>query len=256
MQEPPPDKNVDRRVCDYLMLPYERDWKFESVASGAAGLLAWLGKRIIDSPSGSVVPRHNQVELRLRASKLAVACIERWEDLQGDERDGAKLLIECLGGSLRDLLTMQRERRANNQEFDWQAAQIVFLQPSPTIFPMLRKALSLLSHARAVDSHEERITKDEANIQVREELRKNPNATIRQLAEAVGCSTGLVNKTPAWKAVTEARKADRRPGSPRVVSLTDQLQAVIPSGEDELERLVHEQDADAASDQQPRRRTL
>jgi hypothetical protein len=85
-------------------------------------------------------------------------------------------------------------------------------------------------------------TAEEANILARDYLKKNPNAKLRELADEIECSTGLIAKLPVWKAVMEARKQGKKP-KPRAIRLTDKILATT-NADDELRRLVEEQDRD------------
>lgn len=104
------------------------------------------------------------------------------------------------------------------------------------------------------------ITLEEANIRVRDAI-KNPKCrSLRTLAEAVGCSTGLVGNTAAWKAYRAELKRGKVP-SPKVVSFTSQVEADIGKDDAELKRLIDDQSdddegspLDPTSRKQPRRR--
>jgi hypothetical protein len=87
------------------------------------------------------------------------------------------------------------------------------------------------------------VPKDEANIKARAYLLRNPAATVRELADGIGCSTGLVSKLPAWKAVQDRRKQEQQ-RKVKVVRLTPRLQGVV-GVDDELNQLIAEQKADA-----------
>jgi hypothetical protein len=87
--------------------------------------------------------------------------------------------------------------------------------------------------------------KHEANIQIRTYLAKNPNATARQVASAVGCSAGAVCKSPAWKAVREVRQEGRQPKTPKAIALSTPMEKVIGHEDGELKKLIEEQRADA-----------
>jgi hypothetical protein len=56
-----------------------------------------------------------------------------------------------------------------------------------------------------------KMTKAEANLRVREILKKHPTWGVRQVAADAGCSRSLVAETDAWKAVQRAREAGRKP---------------------------------------------
>ncbi len=90
-----------------------------------------------------------------------------------------------------------------------------------------------------------RARKDEANIKARAFLQANPNATVRELAADIGCSTGFVSQLPAWKAVQEQRDRGRQPKRAKVVSLTPKLQRTAGVEDASLAKLIDEQEADA-----------
>ena len=90
-----------------------------------------------------------------------------------------------------------------------------------------------------------KLTKGEANIKAREFLRENPNATARELATGIGCSSGLVSKLPAWQAVTEQRDKGRQPKKAVTVALTSKMEQAIGVEDEALIKLINEQQADA-----------
>lgn len=88
-------------------------------------------------------------------------------------------------------------------------------------------------------------TKTEANIKARAYLQVNTNATARELAAGIACSTGLVSKLPAWQAVKEQRDNLRQPKKVAVVSLSAKLQRIAGNEDESLAKLIGEQEADA-----------
>jgi hypothetical protein len=90
-----------------------------------------------------------------------------------------------------------------------------------------------------------KLTKAEANIKAREFLRENPNATSRELAAGIGCSTGLVSKLPAWQAVKEQRDKGRQPKKAGNIALTPKMEQVVGVEGDALAKLISEQESDA-----------
>lgn len=93
-------------------------------------------------------------------------------------------------------------------------------------------------------SHSLRANRDEANIKAREFLKTHTRATIRQVADGIGCSTGLVSNLTAWKAVNEERKKGRQPKRSSVLSLTSKMEQMIGNEDDSLARLIEEQERD------------
>lgn len=64
-------------------------------------------------------------------------------------------------------------------------------------------------------------TLDEVAPMVWKLLRDEPNLTIRELADRLGCSIGLISKTPAWKHTAAQRRQEKGPAKPKVVNLSD-----------------------------------
>jgi hypothetical protein len=99
--------------------------------------------------------------------------------------------------------------------------------------------------------HRPRTPSEEYNIRAREYLysnrdregSKNP-VTVRELAEAVGCSEGKATMLPAWRALMEMRKKHARPKKPKAVSLTDNVLATEGKEDEALQRLIEEHEAD------------
>lgn len=102
-------------------------------------------------------------------------------------------------------------------------------------------------------NYRNRIAKDEANVRAREILKQNPNITARDLAKEIGCSQGLISKLPAWQAVMEKRRQGCVPKtSPKTVSLTKGHESIIADNsddEDELAKLIKDQEADQKADE-------
>lgn len=100
------------------------------------------------------------------------------------------------------------------------------------------------------------MSRDEANVAAREYLQKharNRKVTVRELAEAIGCSQGLVSRLPAWRAYRKGLTQDKPP-APRAESLTDRVLDNVGQVDAELNRLIAEQEADMAEDERSRSR--
>jgi hypothetical protein len=93
-----------------------------------------------------------------------------------------------------------------------------------------------------------RATATEANIAARKFLRTNPGATVRQLADGIGCSLGLAAELPAWRAVNEQRRKGRLPKSRTPVQLTTPMLAVVPREDTSIDELIEDQAADRRAD--------
>lgn len=89
----------------------------------------------------------------------------------------------------------------------------------------------------------------QANPLVRKHLRRHPDATIRDVASAVGCSTGLVFKTNAWKASQARREQSKKAGSVRAIALTGKMEDTAIVDDNHLAKLIEEQEQESRADQ-------
>jgi hypothetical protein len=89
-----------------------------------------------------------------------------------------------------------------------------------------------------------RISMAEANIKAREHLNKHRDAKVRDIANGIGCSVGLVAQLSAWKAVQSERQKGRKPKAPGAVGLTDAVIANTGKKDATLQRLIGEQQDD------------
>jgi hypothetical protein len=98
----------------------------------------------------------------------------------------------------------------------------------------------------------QKITLEEANIEVRRLLKENPSSdwTVRTLAQKVGCSIGTISTCPMWHAYKERRDKLRTEGTINTVSLTKELEAVLGTGEkdEQLHNVIAEQEKDRRED--------
>ena len=92
----------------------------------------------------------------------------------------------------------------------------------------------------------QRISREEANFRAREALKNPKLRSVRKLAEAIGCSEGLVAQLPAWRAYQEEleRCGEKKVRAPKAVGLTDAVNANAGQDDPELERLIAEHQAD------------
>lgn len=105
--------------------------------------------------------------------------------------------------------------------------------------------------ARPSAAGSKRMPKDEANAGVRKYLAEHPDpqhVTVRKVARAVGCADGAVCGTPAWRAFQDRRRQKRGARAPKVVSLTDRVEATAGKEDAELQRVIAEQKADVEYD--------
>jgi hypothetical protein len=123
-----------------------------------------------------------------------------------------------------------------------QGSHFTTTKPAPS-----KLQLSDMSSTRA------KLTKDEANIKARNFLREHPDATSRELAAGVGCSTGLVSKLPAWQAVKEQRDKGRLPKRATTVALTRKMEQTVGIEDESLAKLIGGQEADDERLGAPRR---
>lgn len=105
--------------------------------------------------------------------------------------------------------------------------------------------------AAKTPSKKRRITQEEANLKALEFLKSQKYRTVRTLANAIGCSEGLIGRLPAWQAYqSELEKQGlKKPSAPKAVSLTDGILANEGRNDPELERLIDEQAEDDEADQ-------
>ncbi len=101
-------------------------------------------------------------------------------------------------------------------------------------------------------SSPKRMTAEEANKKAMELAKTDRffvERSLREWAERIGCSEGLVPKLPLWQATMEKTGRGRRDKAPppKAVSLTENLEAVTGEGDKDevLNHLVAEQEADA-----------
>jgi hypothetical protein len=98
-----------------------------------------------------------------------------------------------------------------------------------------------------------RISRTERNIKARDYLKKhaarehgNNPVTVREFAEAIGCSVGTASSLPSFRAVMEERRKRGRGRAPKAVSLTDKFLASQgehdpkSGGGDALQSLIRE----------------
>lgn len=96
-----------------------------------------------------------------------------------------------------------------------------------------------LRTARAPVATRVAMTLELAETAVRLCLIENPTSNIRDVTERVGCSTGLVAKTLAWKAV-QARHREHRGRRPSAASLDNGLHCDVGQFDPALLRLIGE----------------
>ena len=94
-----------------------------------------------------------------------------------------------------------------------------------------------------------RMAQSQVDAAVRELLKNQPNATVREAAAIVGCSVGAVSKAPDWRAVANARKARvKGRAGPLTQAILDGAQAPPQTREEQIASLAEEQRQDEKED--------
>jgi len=102
------------------------------------------------------------------------------------------------------------------------------------------------------------ITQGEANLRARRILKEDPDITRDDLARAIPCSAGMASQLPAWRAVSEKRRAGHKP---KVHQLSDidlkkipDAETQTPEHEAQINELAEDQAAERKADaRRPRR---
>jgi hypothetical protein len=109
--------------------------------------------------------------------------------------------------------------------------------------------------AKLIESEEQddyiggRMTKEVANEKMMALAKNNPDFVkkgIHDMAKEIGCSSSTIHKTSFWRTLRDQTGRSRNKNTPKVVSLTDSLEATVGEGDEHeiLERLIQEQNAD------------
>jgi hypothetical protein len=79
-----------------------------------------------------------------------------------------------------------------------------------------------------------RVPRAEANVSVRDHLERHPDATVAEIREATGVSTGAISQCPAWRANMESKRSfsDKASKARREVPLTPEMVASMPVNND------------------------
>lgn len=107
------------------------------------------------------------------------------------------------------------------------------------------KAVEIVQTAAPASRRHRQMTLAAANSKATELAKADStflSKSQRAWAREIGCSDGLVTKLDLWK--VKQKKADEEPQpkrSPKTVSLTHDLLAVVPDSDEELQRLIREQ---------------
>lgn len=84
--------------------------------------------------------------MRQRSSEISTGCLDGWDTLTQDQRDGAKLLFEALQTDLGELRSMRHHFKQEGQEVRWLPAPYRFTTDCPDTIPRLRKGLVLIGN--------------------------------------------------------------------------------------------------------------
>jgi hypothetical protein len=129
----------------------------------------------------------------------------------------------------------------------WQEHKILPI-PNETVLGADWAVKALREAAAQAGPGGSRITKNEANVRAQEALKgRLPKGrkrwSERALATAIGCSPGLVHNLPAWKGYQESHCEKKTP-APKAVSLDGTVLDNKGQPDEELERLIADQQAD------------
>jgi hypothetical protein len=127
------------------------------------------------------------------------------------------------------------------------------LQQLADIFEADSKGEAKVTAAASAPARRRRVRREELNVRAGDYLRRNPNATRAEVAAGIGCSERTVSGLPAWRAVHNERLARQGARAPKTVPLTRRLQETLGT-DDELSRLVAEQQAERDAEEAAARR--
>jgi len=209
---------------------------FDRAFRRAVELNRGIGK---DLAYGLSNPGHLETEISLYLDELNQAAGVAMRPF----RENGWLSRECVfqGGDMASIWVEDDELRSVEGLFPRSDA----MERRLALLAVPGETTSFQSSVSGRDSQRSRLTKDEANIKARDFLRQHPDATSRELAKGVGCSTGLVSQLPAWKAVKEQRDKGRQPKKAGTMALTPKMEQVVGVGDEALAKLISEQEADA-----------
>jgi hypothetical protein len=200
----------------------------DTSAFARAVALAWRGQKL-DPADTSLAATWREVHETLRVS----------QDFQrAAERVGMEPILDFIRRDLRTFRNPDRVRAEIKIEFGRAAQQ--------------RLALHIPLRSREPEARQQRprTLSDEWNIRAREYLINNREregtenrVTVRELANAIGCSEGKTTGLPAWRVLMEERRK-RSPKRPRAVSLSDKVLASEGRDDESLRRLIDEAEAD------------
>ncbi len=89
-----------------------------------------------------------------------------------------------------------------------------------------------------------RMTMEQANFAAMDYLKKHPDASQRKIAAVIGCSHGLVGKTPVWKALQARKRADHQPKTLKAMNLSDKVLNDIGTNDAQLQQVMADQRKD------------
>jgi hypothetical protein len=118
------------------------------------------------------------------------------------------------------------------------------LPPSQPTASQVSESVGVVGSAViARDRESKPIPEDEANLLVRKYLEQHPEATARQVAQAVGIALGRVPKLPAWRTELGRRKAKKASPKRATRPLTQKMLEVVGRKDDPVARIEAEEAA-------------
>jgi hypothetical protein len=160
--------------------------------------------------------------------------------------DDRPALVDQLNALTREPAELQRETWAL---VEWRAGLTLNPAPPPSAGAETEPGRQDSREDEPAADGRPRMTREEANARAMHLVEKgllNPEWGQRKWAACIGCSVGLVGKLQMW--ITRM-KVDGRGGKdhrrrPRTVRLTTELEGVVGREDQELQRLVGEQNVD------------
>ncbi|MGA2256402.1 MAG: hypothetical protein ABSG53_17265 [Thermoguttaceae bacterium] len=114
--------------------------------------------------------------------------------------------------------------------------------------PNYKAQINISGKPKKPNARKSRVGSTEANLRAREALKSPKFRTLRTLSKAIGYSTRLCVKLPAWRAFQEEKKSSSTSRAARTVPLTPESLANVGNGHTELEQLIAEQVRDAKAE--------
>jgi len=164
-------------------------------------------------------------------------------------RDGLSSVLDVAGSHLIQAL----KRHHNNDSAEVLARALSCTKVEGSIsresLPALLGTIDGLLMCLPFENHSPKKRKlmplKEAEPKIREYLKRHPDATRPEVAKAVGCSEGTVQKSKPWKACVAARRAERGPVRTKIgYDVAVEEKSCQAHREAELDALVKDQKQD------------